>query len=636
MKRHCFQKIIAGVLIALIICAVCSFNAFASTLSNPAVAELTNAEEVKKEMQPVTPAELAQITESQEKEQKSEIREEVLESIRFLHAKLTLEVGKSTHAAFVSEPENVQVAFSFTSSNSDVVRVDSAGVITAVAVGIAEITIHAGDVSDTMVVTVVKSVISAKQIAFFLADFSVAQGETVKTGLVVQPANAEKTAVRYASSNESVLRVDKNGVVTGIKPGKVYIVAKMGNLKAYAFIEVTKAPTSIYLNYTNVKLGLHEKSLDLNAHCKGGYAFIKTFRSTNTKIIKVDRHGVVEAVGIGKAYVVSETFNGKRAVCTITVGKQPTAVKFKNTKEVYQIGTMHPAADFKLNKGAVAHYYKITSSNPKVVRVLKNGKVKARSIGKAVLTVTLYNGLKAQKVITVKNNIVLSINKQALIASCFCDSVERYIYGYSYQNRPLEAYIINGDNYKKTLFIDFAIHGFEDDSYRDGKYLTDEGNKLVAYYAKYFAQLKDYRLVVVPCANPDGVIAGKNNLRACSTAFGRCTANHVDMNRDFLAKRAKETRALIKVIDRYKPDVYLNAHGWLDETLGTASLCSIVNDALGLSKSLNGVYAYWDGYAIGYVRDTYGIPCCLIEYKSPQKVVHRKTVNMINRIVMAY
>ena len=41
-------------------------------------------------------------------------------------------------------------------------------------------------------------------------------------------------------------------------------------------------------------------------------------------------------------------------------------------------------------------------------------------------------------------------------------------------------------------------------------------------------------MVVVPCANPDGTISGKNNYRAeIKGAFGRCTYKGKDMNRDF-------------------------------------------------------------------------------------------------------
>ena len=97
---------------------------------------------------------------------------------------------------------------------------------------------------------------------------------------------------------------------------------------------------------------------------------------------------------------------------------------------------------------------------------------------------------------------------------------------------------------QKTLFIDFAIHGFEDDYARDGRRLTTIANHLIAHFASHPEELGNYRLVIVPCANPDGAIAGKNAQRSGKNAFGRRTAAHIDINRDFGPFKGKETRAL--------------------------------------------------------------------------------------------
>ena len=212
------------------------------------------------------------------------------------------------------------------------------------------------------------------------------------------------------------------------------------------------------------------------------------------------------------------------------------------------------------------------------------------------------------------------------------------VYGKSVQNRNLEGYIITPANgkYKKTLFIDFAIHGFEDDYARDGQRLTAIANHLIAHFASHPKELGNYRLVIVPCANPDGAIAGKNAQRSGKNAFGRCTAAHIDINRDFGPFKGKETRALRDFILRSKPNVYINAHGWLNETLGTKKLCQIVNRTLHLNKMKDGVYAANEGYAIGWVHKKLNIPCCLLEYKAPNALHTKDNVRMIREIIKAY
>lgn len=211
-------------------------------------------------------------------------------------------------------------------------------------------------------------------------------------------------------------------------------------------------------------------------------------------------------------------------------------------------------------------------------------------------------------------------------------TVEKY--GTSYQGRNLTAYIFN-PTASKTIFADFAVHGFEDEYYRDGKVLVDCANKLVEYYDSHLSELKGYRLVLVPCANPDGTYAGTNNQRACSTAFGRCTANHIDINRDFYSGgfKAKESRALRDLIKKYKPTYYLNFHGWEDSTLGDSTIGKIFREELSLTTNKDGRYGTDSGYIIGWVKNNVGSKACLVEFKSPSTVDYKKVIKGFARLV---
>ena len=232
----------------------------------------------------------------------------------------------------------------------------------------------------------------------------------------------------------------------------------------------------------------------------------------------------------------------------------------------------------------------------------------------------------------------LPLNTTATHISHEYANVKKEIFGKSVQGRNLEAFIITPSNGKftKTFFMTFAIHGFEDSYSRDGQLLTAEGNKLVEYYAKNPKMLKNYRLVIVPCLNPDGTVAGVNNQRACSTAFGRCTAKHIDMNRDFVSFKAIESRYLKDFLNKYRPDIFTDFHGWMDETIGSGTLCNIYNKHLGLSDKLVDRYATTSGYLHGYVYRTYGCPSVLLEYKSPKHVNHKQTYSAINEIISYY
>ena len=153
------------------------------------------------------------------------------------------------------------------------------------------------------------------------------------------------------------------------------------------------------------------------------------------------------------------------------------------------------------------------------------------------------------------------------------------------------------------------------------------------HYMTDCSELKNHRLVLIPCANPDGTYAGTNNERACSTAFGRCTADHIDINRDFLTFAAQESRALRDMIKKYKPDVYVNCHGWLDTVLGNKEVGSIFVNTLGLSYNQYGDYGYDKGYIIGWVAKNTGAKSVLLEYKNPNSVSVSRMIQSINKIV---
>lgn len=231
----------------------------------------------------------------------------------------------------------------------------------------------------------------------------------------------------------------------------------------------------------------------------------------------------------------------------------------------------------------------------------------------------------------------LSLNERAAEIAYTYSNVRKEVFGYSYQGRPLEAYIITTTNgrYNKTYYCNFAIHGFEGESYRDGKYLVAEGNRVVEYYANHPSELKNMRLIVIPCLNPDGVIAGTNELYTGSSSFGRNTANHVDLNRDFNTFNGYESRAIRSLMQKYRPNILCDFHGWLDTSIGNPNMVNIFSDTLGLSRKQPNRYGESYGYLMGYSYKTYGAASLLVEYRN-SNISHTNTVRAISKTIAYY
>ena len=149
----------------------------------------------------------------------------------------------------------------------------------------------------------------------------------------VKPAKASK-AVKWKSSNKKIATVNSKGVVTGKKKGKVKITAtSKSNKKVKKTITITvkdlKAK-SVKLSKKSATLA-KGKSLTLKASVspKGVYAPL-TWKSSNTKVAKVNSKGQVTAVAPGTATITAATSKktaGKavKASCKITVPEETPA-----------------------------------------------------------------------------------------------------------------------------------------------------------------------------------------------------------------------------------------------------------------------------------------------------------------------
>ena len=221
---------------------------------------------------------------------------------------------------------------------------------------------------------------------------------------------------------------------------------------------------------------------------------------------------------------------------------------------------------------------------------------------------------------------------------------QKLSYGSSENGRDLVYYSIAPDNYTSTLLMVFAIHGYEDGYAKDGQLLVDTAEYLKEYYQnKSQAEMYNTRILIVPCANPDGLYEGTTN-----NGFGRCNAKGIDLNRDFDALHkvfnsarnytqypfsAKESQALRDLIYAENPDAVLDLHGWENCTIGDGKLADVFKTYVGLNhktefnSNCNGYLSYW--------AHLQGADSLLVEFRNtsiPKESV-AKAINKILEII---
>ena len=206
----------------------------------------------------------------------------------------------------------------------------------------------------------------------------------------------------WASSDAAVATVDANGKVTGVKAGEATITVTTEDGGKTATCQVTvKANTVVVTGVTLNKSTLTLKvgaSETLTATIAPADATNKnvTWASSDAAVATVDASGKVTGVAAGTATITVTTEDGgKTATCQVTVKANTVPVTGvtlnKIVLKLYTGGsetlkaTVAPA-------NATNKYVTWKSSNPAVATVDANGKVTAKSIGMADITVTTKDG----------------------------------------------------------------------------------------------------------------------------------------------------------------------------------------------------------------------------------------------------
>ena len=318
---------------------------------------------------------------------------------------LTLGVGEK-YTLIKSSPTGSDLSDAiFTSHNPEVATVDAeTGEITAVQNGTAIITIttHNGTVAECMLT--VKN--SPTSISLNKTAIMLGIGETFDLNSSL-PSGEAAYHIAYSSDNAEIASViSSGGLVTANKTGTATVTATAYNgVKVSCTVTVRNAPTKLKLNATSLTLGVGE-IFDLNSSMpKGEAAYHIAYSSDNEEVACVKRSGgLVTANKTGTATVTATAYNGVQVSCTVTVKLAPTEVRLSETSVSLGNGKEFTIS-YTLKAGSYARDIEWTSSDTSVAAVKKatetEAVITAKGRGTATVTLSLYNGVTAQCIVTV-------------------------------------------------------------------------------------------------------------------------------------------------------------------------------------------------------------------------------------------
>ena len=326
-----------------------------------------------------------------------------VESITLNKSSVSINKGKTyTLKATINPSSATDKTLNWTSSKPKVATVDKNGKVKAVAKGTATITVTSKNGKKATCKVTVK--VPATSVSVSTTKLYIVKGKKASFRAVAGPADTtDSIKVKANNKNVTVKLNKKTGevTVTAKKAGTAKITVSAGSKKKTVNVTIAKKATkakSVKLNKKKATLNIG-KTLDLKATMNPSKSTdTLKWTTSNKKVATVDKFGRVTAKKQGTATITVKTSSGKKATCKITV---PSGVKLKKTSATIKV-KKYTKIQIKSTvvKGDKVKSYK--SSNKKIAKVDKNGKVTGVKKGKATITVTMKSGSTATFKVTVK------------------------------------------------------------------------------------------------------------------------------------------------------------------------------------------------------------------------------------------
>ena len=288
----------------------------------------------------------------------------------------------------------------YTSSNTDVVTVDSEGNVVAVGEGRAGIIVSFAGTnrykasSDTVTVSVsrydTEIIVDPDDLDMFVGDADIIVA-------VLDPIEAGD--ITFTSSDESVVTVSAKGKVKAVGDGDAVITVSFAGNQKYKPCE-EKVTVKVSLIETSIDLN-SEDSLELNvgdedsivAELDPEDAGFITFTSSNKSVVTVDSEGNIKAVGEGESDIVL-SFDGdykyapaESVNVTVTVSRIETSINLnsEDSLDLFVSETDTITAELDPEDAGLITF---TSSNTSVVTVDEMGNIIAVGEGEAEIVLS--------------------------------------------------------------------------------------------------------------------------------------------------------------------------------------------------------------------------------------------------------
>ena len=209
------------------------------------------------------------------------------------------------------------------------------------------------------------------------------------------------SGVFFTSSDSGCVQVESDGKLTALSEGTAQITASCFNgVQATCTVNVTRAPTEVFVEQPEIKLGVGEDSAPIAAHTDVEDAQT-TFHYTSSRVkaATVNENGVIHGAKKGSATIKVAAGNGVSASVKVTVLAAPKSVSLSPKSMNLGLGEIGELKAVLPSKSWSNVWFE--SSDPDVAGVDAEGYVTGLSSGSAVIVAHTHNGKTASCPVTV-------------------------------------------------------------------------------------------------------------------------------------------------------------------------------------------------------------------------------------------
>lgn len=313
----------------------------------------------------------------------------------------TVEKGEKFQLTETINPKSANdKEVSWTTSNKKVATVDKNGLVTALQGGTSMIKCITkdGDYTAYALCTVIEKVTDIK---LDLENAEIGVGERLKLKATVANGTATDKTFTWSSSKKKVCSVSKNGVVKGKKAGRSIITVRANDGSgAYAQCEVKviNATENVDVSVSYVELMVGE-SCKVKAITEPAVTTYKpVWTTSDDSVAIINKKGKISALKAGDCIMTATAPDNPEAFATTYVHVYApvvaSSISFAQS-ELIMVAGETTTVDYTIAPSNFTEDFAWSSDNPSVAAVDSNGRITARAMGTANVTLMTRSGRKA-------------------------------------------------------------------------------------------------------------------------------------------------------------------------------------------------------------------------------------------------